>query len=313
MPATPDGRAVLVDPKVAGEVAQLAERGDCECACAQANFMLQPSRRIKNELETSDCFSELNAKSTTKRAENASYDTSDTSPIAPLPKYERIPRERSIEGSCGGPSREESLKMDFSGTAPQAENQDNAVHPVTGNTPNRAEFSRAEINKGVFNRLGACINCLAAPVIKTGAALRSRNSNNGGANSLRVDQFWSEMHEQAESMRNASIIVMKYMNEVTHGKKAEPPPVVAAAMAVAVLLGKESEGRPPVVPSISDKDGQVEGSKSEVQQREESEICSRTDRDCEDAREIVVEISAGIAGGNTDRIKVRFFHSCNNI
>jgi hypothetical protein len=70
--------------------------------------------------------------------------------------------------------------------------------------------------------------------------------------SIRLDQFWADMHLQAEAMRQSSPEVMSYMKEVFSGKKAEPPEIVQTAMAAAVRLGQQSYGDTTCSSSCSD-------------------------------------------------------------
>lgn len=287
VPTTADGRTVLVDPRVAGEVAELALRGDCECVCAQAEALLQscqPSADLPAAgsgagargapvCDSELCSTSAGVEGTATCNERCKRELETTN--EEWKKGSEIHQQQNLKSAAAGEPGPEG----------------SSIHQIIKFPPSCAVGSCAPMGRGflgVFYGLGSCVTCLAAPVINTSTAVtRSR-----GAAHLRVDQFWSEMHEQAEAMREASNEVARYMNDVMHGKKAQPPPVVTTAMAVAVRLGEQAEGP------------ELRFLPRESSTEPQDEHGSRTD-ECEDAHEVVMEMPAGIADGDTDRVKVR--------
>jgi Lipase (class 3) len=233
VPATADGRAVLVDPLVAGQVPELAERGDC--SCAQCPRVVVPGTGMTSTSTT--------ANSTVYQTDMNNFEKVERNLESNIALHQIQEKENAkleqvkmiSEGSRGGTDERMNKKMHGSSTQIEA-----APEPSGMASSSHAFFS--------------CFRCLSSPVaaMEKNILSSTRSGGSGGGDgsggnkgdprAVRLDQFWAEMHLQAEAMRQSSPEVMSYMKEVFSGKTAEPPEIVQTAMAAAVRLGHQADG-----------------------------------------------------------------------
>jgi len=239
VPATADGRAVLIDPLVAGQVPELAERGDCSCAQCPCTAVSENTRNATRSYAVIQTDID-NLKNLERKLENT---------IAAHNEQEWKKKERKVAVAKSRKDRDlEKVNTEMHRTS---------AHIEAAPLPSCMASSS--------NAFCSCLRCLSSPVLgetsvftscKGGNGSGSSGSSSGGfilpggggngsdedPRSVRLDQFWAEMHLQAEALRESSDEVMSYMHQVFLGKKTQPPEVVQTAMAAAVRLGQQSYG-----------------------------------------------------------------------
>jgi hypothetical protein len=237
VPATPDGRAVLVDPQVAGQVPELADRGDC--SCAQSSYVTVSGTGMASNSSTVVISTENTHNIETLERERDSHDA-----------VQEQPAEES--GSGKNVAAEKIKKVHRSNAGIEA-----APAPSCMNTSANALFSFFSCISSPFVAVKKSIaRCSGSNGRGGGDGDRGRGGNKSDPRSVRLDQFWAEMHLQAEAMRQSSPEVMSYMKEIFSGRTAEPPEIVKTAMGAAVRLGQQSYGEPsPVTGDTVDSGG----------------------------------------------------------
>jgi len=235
VPVTADGRAVLIDPLVAGQVPELAERGDCSCdqcpcpAVSKIGNGTSSNAVIKTDID--------NLKILEKKLETS---------IAARNQQER--------------KEESKLAVATSRKDGDLEKVNTEIHRTSAHIE---AVPLPSCMASSSNTFFSCLSCISSPVLGERSVFTSCNGGNdsggsgggglvltgagGGAKSdpgsVHLDQFWAEMHLQAEALRESSEEVVSYMQQVFLGKKPQPPEVVQTAMAAAVRLGQQSYGK----------------------------------------------------------------------